>query len=109
MKIRLICCALSGVWVIRAIAATIVISVAAGSSVAGQALHTYAGRSVADVLRQFQRSGLPVIFSDDMVPPTLRVKSEPKATSPREIAIEILAPHGPDIERRSPRPAARRP
>ena len=49
---------------------------------------------MADVLRQFQHSGLPIIFSDDMVPLTLRIKSEPKATRPREIAIEILVPHG---------------
>ena len=94
MKIRLICCALSGVWVIRAIAATIVISVAAGWSVAGQALHTYAGRSVAGGAARAAASGLPLIFSDDLVPATLRVKSEPKACRPRDVAIEILAPHG---------------
>jgi hypothetical protein len=74
--------------------AFIVVVVTNSSGIASQDLDKYAGRPVADVLQELQRSGLPLVFSDDLVPRELRVKSEPKATGPREIALEILAPHG---------------
>ena len=74
--------------------AVLVIIAACIPEAAAQHAREYAGRRVADVLRELQRDGLQLIFSDDLVPATLRVKSEPKATSPRQIAIEILAAHG---------------
>ena len=46
----------------------------------------YAGRPVADVLRELQTPELRIIFSSDLVPPALRVKNEPKSRSGREIA-----------------------
>lgn len=54
----------------------------------------YAGRAVADVLRELQKDGANIIFSSDLVPATLRVKAEPRARQPREVASEILAAHG---------------
>ena len=41
----------------------------------------YAGRPVADVLRELQSPTLRIIFSSDLVPPTLLVKAEPKAAT----------------------------
>jgi hypothetical protein len=53
----------------------------------------YAGRAVADVLRELQPD-LRIIFSSDLVPTSLRVKEEPKGRDPRQIALQILSPHG---------------
>ena len=54
----------------------------------------YAGRPVADVLQELRTAGLNVIFSTDLVPQTLRITTEPKATDRRQIALQILEPHG---------------
>jgi hypothetical protein len=54
----------------------------------------YAGRPVADVLGELQAKGVVIIFSSKIVPATLLVKAEPRGRTPREIAVEILAPHG---------------
>ena len=59
----------------------------------GQA-RTYAGRAVADVLRELQATHLKIIFSSERVPPALRVVKEPRGTDPRDIALQILEPHG---------------
>jgi hypothetical protein len=62
---------------------------------AAQPADRYEGRLVADVLRQLQSRGAPIIFSTVLVTPDLRVKAEPrKDRTPREVAEEILAPHG---------------
>jgi hypothetical protein len=73
--------------------AAVVLSSIFAMPAAGQARH-YAGRSVADVLRELQSRQLRIIFSSDLVPPALSVKSEPKAGTARQIALQILAPHG---------------
>ena len=86
----------------------------------GQDATRYAGRRVDDVLRQLQATGARIIFASNLVPPTLRVKAEPVARSPRDIAEEVLAPHGLTLKdgpgdtwivvpRPTPAPAARRP
>ena len=64
-------------------------------SSAGQGeLKGYAGRAVADVLRELQATHLKIIFSSERVPPALRVTREPRGTDPRDIALQILEPHG---------------
>jgi len=60
---------------------------------AAPAAGRYAGRSLADVLRDLQSRGLSVVFSSELVRPEMRVAAEPKSTTPREILDEILAPH----------------
>src|SRR5688572_30900267 len=60
---------------------------AAGSS-------RYAGRPLADVLRDFGSLGLTVLFTAEVVQPEMRVGSEPRAVDPRRLLDEILAPHG---------------
>src|SRR5262245_9625810 len=54
----------------------------------------YAGRSLADVLRDLQSRGLKVAFSSELVRPEMRVASEPTSTVPRTILDEVLEPHG---------------
>ncbi len=54
----------------------------------------YAGRPVADVLRELQSDDLRIIFSSDLVPLSLLVAAEPKGRNPRELAQQILATHG---------------
>ena len=54
----------------------------------------YAGRSLGDVLRELQATGLNIVFSSEIVRPTMKVLTEPKAVRPREVLDEILRPHG---------------
>src|SRR4030095_4076083 len=54
----------------------------------------YADRPLADVLRELQAAGLNVVFSSEIVRPTMKVLAEPKAVQPRKILEEILRPHG---------------
>ena len=53
----------------------------------------YAGRPLGDVLRELQAAGLNIVFSSEMVRPTMKVLAEPKAVLPREVLDEILRPH----------------
>jgi TonB dependent receptor/TonB-dependent Receptor Plug Domain len=58
----------------------------------------YAGRLVADVLRELQPD-LRIIFSSDLVPSSLRVKDEPTVRDRRQIALQILSPHGLTLQK----------
>ena len=62
----------------------------------------YAGRPLADVLRELQTHELRVIFSSELVPATLRVLAEPRGGDRRAIALELLAQHGLTL-RKGPR------
>ena len=55
---------------------------------------SYAGKPLGDVLRDLQQRGLNVVFSSELVKPDMKVAAEPKATAPRRILDEVLAPHG---------------
>jgi TonB dependent receptor-like, beta-barrel len=81
---------------LRRIVAGLLLSgaIAAAPVVSAQEPRRYAGRSVAAVLQELQSAGLAVIFSSDLVTPGLRVHSEPTGRRPREVALEILTPHG---------------
>ena len=79
----------------RVIVLLMVYALLVQAAVAAQPADRYEGRPVADVLRQLQGRGAPIIFSTVLVTPDLRVKTEPrKDRTPREVAEEILAPHG---------------
>jgi hypothetical protein len=58
---------------------------------------SFKGRRVSDVLTELKARGLNLVFSDALVPRSLRVAQEPRATTPRAIATEILAAHGLSI------------
>src|SRR5262245_10473181 len=72
------------------------VALAVALAVPGQGAQnrSYSGRPVAEVLQELRAAGLKVIFSTDLVPPTLRVKAEPTVTDPLAIALQILQPHG---------------
>jgi hypothetical protein len=73
----------------------IVLLCAPAVSFAGPAqARSYTGRAVADVLRELQATHLKIIFSSERVPPALRVVKEPRGSDPRDIALQILEPHG---------------
>ena len=54
----------------------------------------YAGRAVVDVLSELQATKLKIIFSTELVPPSLRVDQRAARDRTREIALQILEPHG---------------
>jgi len=52
------------------------------------------GRRISEVLDELRAQNLTLIYSSEMVPPTLRVLVEPTERQGFEMAREILAPHG---------------
>lgn len=54
----------------------------------------YAGRELADVLRELQDRGLALVFTTELVRPGMEVGTEPAAREPRRVLEEVLAPHG---------------
>ena len=68
--------------------------------VAGQRQRTPGtrGRPLGDVLRELQATGLNIVFSSEIVRPTMKVLTEPKAVQPRKILDEILRPHGLQVQ-----------
>lgn len=63
------------------------------SSASAQESKPFKGMLLADALRILQGSALRIVFSSAVVPPDLRVATEPRATSPRQQLEELLAPH----------------
>lgn len=53
-----------------------------------------AGRRLDEALAELQRRGLKVIFSSEVVRPSMRVVSEPQLPSPRRVLDALLEPHG---------------
>jgi outer membrane receptor for ferrienterochelin and colicin len=50
--------------------------------------------SLEEALQRLEARGLSILYSSDLVQPSMRVREEPRATEPRAILEEILAPHG---------------
>ena len=55
---------------------------------------TFQGHRLDEALRLLQQDGLPIVFSSEIVTPSMRVAAEPRATTPRQQLDELLAPHG---------------
>ena len=53
----------------------------------------YRGRALASVLAEFRESGVPLVYSSSLVPPTLLVTIEPRSGSALDVIGQILAPH----------------
>jgi len=64
------------------------------TSAAAAGPHAFRGQRLDDALRLLQRTGLPIIFSSEIVTADMRVTSEPRATNTRDILNELLAAHG---------------
>ncbi len=52
------------------------------------------GRQLAEALSILQGRGLKIVYSSELVRPDMRVVTEPKGGSTRQILDEILLPHG---------------
>jgi outer membrane receptor protein involved in Fe transport len=69
----------------------------AGPAVAAAPADGYAGRPLAEVLREIQDEGLPIVFTSELIGPDLVVEEEPSAGAaddPRRLLDELLAHHG---------------
>ena len=78
------------------LAAIVCLAMLMGAPARGEAAQRrqYKGRPVAQVLQELQTDAVRILFSSTLVPPDLVVESEPKAGAWREIAEQVLAPHG---------------
>ena len=54
----------------------------------------FAGRTLEDALDTLKQRGLKLVYTSFVVRPDMRVRWEPKASEPREILDQLLAPHG---------------
>jgi len=66
----------------------------ASSTQAETARRPWQGQPVSEVLDFFQRQGMPLVYSTNLVTPGLRVISEPHSRESTELIDEILRPHG---------------
>lgn len=72
----------------------VAILVVASAAAHAQPAGPYRGRSVQSVIDELRAAGLPLAYSSNLVPSTLRVQSEPTSNEPLALAREILAAHG---------------
>jgi hypothetical protein len=75
-----------------AVALLLIIGLCSGA-VSHAAAQPYKDRQVVEVLRDFQRQGVRVIFSTGLVTPDMRVGVEPHGAKPGDVITAILAPH----------------
>jgi TonB dependent receptor/Carboxypeptidase regulatory-like domain len=75
---------------------TIVIALVtlAPAAVTAQTTGPFRGRSLSDALLALQATGLRIVFSSAIVTRDMRVHTEPRATNPKQLLDELLAPHG---------------
>lgn len=62
-------------------------------STAAERSFIFAGETLTTAFQELERRGLRLVYSTRVVRPDMRVGSEPKATTAREILDEILVPH----------------
>ncbi len=67
----------------------LLIFLAGGAEAAG-----YRGMALEAALEQLRSGGLEFLYSSDLVKPWMRIDAEPRASEPRALLGEILAPHG---------------
>jgi Carboxypeptidase regulatory-like domain/TonB dependent receptor-like, beta-barrel len=72
----------------------LVLALGAGSAFAQGSPEQYRGRTLDEALRMLQALGLRIVFTSTIVAPELRVRTEPRGTTPREQLDDLLAPHG---------------
>jgi len=56
------------------------------------------GRTLADLLDELRTSGLPIVYSTNLVGPSLKVLQEPTQSDPLELLTEVLRPHGLEVQ-----------
>ncbi|HMC82584.1 MAG TPA: TonB-dependent receptor, partial [Candidatus Polarisedimenticolia bacterium] len=60
----------------------------------GRAHPPHAGQPLSEALEDLRSAGLKLVYSSDLVRSEMQVQSDPITRAPRDIAEEILAPHG---------------
>ncbi len=85
-------------WLLVALFLAAAPAVASGDSTDSTGAPRFAGRPLADALRELQAGGLAIIYSDQLVRPEMRVLAEPRTRRPRAVLDEILAPHELGVE-----------
>lgn len=58
----------------------------------------FRGLPLEQALEDLRAGGLQLLYSSDLVKPWMRVESAPRATEPRAVLAEILAPHGITVQ-----------
>ena len=66
----------------------------ASTGLAQQRAPDTAGRLLSEALAELQRGGLQVIYSSEVVRPSMRVTNEPHLSAPRRQLEALLEPHG---------------
>ncbi len=75
----------------------LVLFYAAGATAQPRESRPLQGRPLAEALRDLQRDGLPLVFTDQLVDSSMRVVAEPTGETPRGVLEELLAPWGLSI------------
>lgn len=77
----------------------VIVGCVLAAAVAGaQPSGPYSGRTVQSVIEELRAAGSPLVYSSNLLPQTLRIASEPTATTPLELAREVLSPHGLTVQ-----------
>ena len=76
-----------------------IVAVEDASSAAAEPLPNLVGQPLEDALRLLSKRGLPLIFTDQLVPARLRVRQQPQSNGLHAALIELLTPHGLSAER----------
>lgn len=71
----------------------LLVSVLLFTPVLHAAEYRFAGRPLAEALRELQARGLRLIYSDDVVTGAMTVRTEPRSTQARKILDELLREH----------------
>ncbi|MEP6914680.1 MAG: TonB-dependent receptor [Acidobacteriota bacterium] len=77
----------------RALASSLAIVLCLAGSVSA-APQGFAGRRLDEALSILQHEGLPIVFSSEIVTPSMRVAAEPRGGTPRDQLHDLLAAHG---------------
>jgi hypothetical protein len=76
-----------------AVIGVLLISALCSSAAPDAAAQPYKDHQLIEVLKDFQRQGVKVIFSTALVTPDLRVGEEPRGEKPADVIAAMLAPH----------------
>ncbi len=79
-----------------ALLAILAVAIIAGGAELSKAAETphWSGMLLRRALDELRSMGLDIIYSSDLVRPSMWVTTEPRATDPKKLLDEMLAPHG---------------
>ena len=72
--------------------------ISAAPAVAADAPAIFPGQALAEALLELEAQGLPIVFTDRLVRPEMRVTAAPLSADLRQVLDELLAPHGLAVE-----------